>query len=243
MIKIIACFWNASKYIEECINSVKSQSLKDFKMFLIDDVSTDDTVQKIKLLIDNDKRFELIENKEKKFKLKNIDELIRDENKIDNEDIIIELDGDDALAHYDVLNFINNKYINNLNLWLTNGNFMYSDGRYGFSAPVNYKNIRTDFFTFSHLRTWKAHLWKKIEKESFLDENNEYFKSAADVAYSFPMIEMAGSEHYEFVPNVLLIYNDDNIYADNKPHSAAGGILEQSKTANYIRFKKPYKPL
>jgi hypothetical protein len=56
------------------------------------------------------------------------------------------------------------------------------------------------------------------------------------------MIEIAGSEHYEFIPNVLLIYNDENIYADNKPHSAAGGISEQSKTANYIRLKKSYKP-
>ena len=75
MIKIISCFWNASRYIEGCINSVKNQSLIDFKMYLIDDVSTDDTIEKIKSLIDNDKRFELIENKEKKFKLKNIDEL------------------------------------------------------------------------------------------------------------------------------------------------------------------------
>lgn len=243
MIKIVSCFWNASKYIEECISSVKNQSFKDFKMYLIDDVSTDDTVEKIKLLIQNDTRFDLIQNKEKKFKLKNIDDLIKDTNKIDDEDIIIELDGDDALASFDVLNFINNKYINNPNLWLTNGSFMYLDGRHGFSSPVNYKSIRSDFFTFSHLRTWKAHLWKKIEKESFLDENNEYFKSGADVAYSFPMIEMAGNEHYEFIPNILLMYNDDNIYADNKPHSAAGGILEQSKTSNYIRLKKSYLPL
>jgi glycosyltransferase involved in cell wall biosynthesis len=243
MIKIVSCFWNASKYIEECISSVKNQSFKDFKMYLIDDVSTDDTVEKIKLLIQNDTRFDLIQNKDKKFKLKNIDDLIRDDHKIHDEDIIIELDGDDALASFDVLNFINNKYMNNSNLWLTNGSFMYSDGRYGFSSPVNYKSIRSDFFTFSHLRTWKAHLWRKIEKESFLDENNEYFKSAADVAYSFPMIEMAGDEHYQFIPNILLIYNDDNIYADNKPHSAAGGILEQSKTANYIRFKKSYSLL
>ena len=72
MIKIVSCFWNASKYIEECISSVKNQSFKDFKMYLIDDVSTDDTVEKIKLLIQNDTRFDLLQNKDKKFKLKSI---------------------------------------------------------------------------------------------------------------------------------------------------------------------------
>ena len=45
MIKIISCFWNASKYIEKCIDSIKNQTLKEYKVFLVNDMSTDNTVE------------------------------------------------------------------------------------------------------------------------------------------------------------------------------------------------------
>ena len=51
MIKVVSCFWNAENYIEKCINSVKNQIHKNFKMYLVDDVSTDNTVNKIKKLL------------------------------------------------------------------------------------------------------------------------------------------------------------------------------------------------
>jgi len=84
MIKVISCFWNASRYIEKCITSIKSQIFSDYKVFLVDDVSTDNTVEIIKSLIDGDDRFILIKNTEKKFKLRNMDELIRDMNLFEN---------------------------------------------------------------------------------------------------------------------------------------------------------------
>lgn len=243
MVKIICCFWNPGPYIHNCIKSIKSQTYKDFKVYLIDDMSTDNTNESIKSLINNDDRFVLITNSEKKFKLKNMDEIIMDENIIEDEDIIVELDGDDWFYGDDVLYFISEKYKNNKNLWLTNGSFVYSNGQIGFSSEVNYKTIRKDVFTFSHLRTWKAHLWRKIDEESFLDENGEYFKSAPDVAYSLPMVEISGKNHYEFIPKIMLVYNAENQYNEHKPNSAGGGVSSQQKNAQYIRNKKTYRML
>jgi len=243
MIKIISCFWNASKYIEESINSVKNQAFKDFKIYLIDDVSTDDTVEKIKPLIEDDDRFCLIKNKDKKFKLKNIDDLIRNESEIDDEDIIVELDGDDQFANNNVLIIINNKYYNNPNLWLTNGSFIYKDGRIGFSNKVDYSQIRKQPFQFSHLRTWKAHLWKRINAEDFNHKFGNPIISAPDLAYSFPMIEMAGNIHYEFIPEILYIYNDESPYNEFKDESAGGGKFQQFLCESEIRSKKPYEPI
>ena len=65
MIKIITCFWNVEEYIEKCINSVKSQTYRDFKMYLIDDMSNDKTSQIIEKLIEDDERFFYIKNTEK----------------------------------------------------------------------------------------------------------------------------------------------------------------------------------
>ena len=173
MIKIVSCFWNASNYVEKCINSVKSQTFKNYKMFLIDDMSTDSSKDIVKKLIEGDDRFTFIENTNKKFKLKNFDDLIMDETLFDDEDIIVELDGDDWLYNENVLEIINKKYESNKNLWLTNGSFVYSNGRIGFSGKANYDSVRSDVFMFSHLRTWKTHLWRKIDESSFLDTNGE----------------------------------------------------------------------
>ena len=73
-IKIVSTFWNCGQYIEDCILSVKNQTFKNFEMFLIDDMSQDDTVEKIKKIIKDDSRFHLIVNEEKKYKLKNMDD-------------------------------------------------------------------------------------------------------------------------------------------------------------------------
>ena len=52
---------------------------------------------------------------QKKYKLKNIDDLLLDENLFDDEDIIVELDGDDWLENNNVLSLIDEKYKQNKN--------------------------------------------------------------------------------------------------------------------------------
>ena len=180
-------------------------------MFLIDDVSDDNTVNIIKDLIKGDDRFILIENKEKKFKLKNLDDLLMDDEIFDDEDIIVELDGDDILFSSGSLSTINDTYNKDKNIWITNGSFVYSNGQFGFSDKVNPNTIRNDIFKFSHLRTWKVHLWRNIDEESFLDTDGNYFKSAADVAYSLPMVEMSGDKHYKFISDINLFAIRNNV--------------------------------
>jgi glycosyltransferase involved in cell wall biosynthesis len=240
MIKIVSCFCNVENYIEKCLDSVLSQKNKNFKMFLIDDLSTDSTIDKIKKKINNDDRFHLIINNQKKFKLKNLHQLLSDENLFDNDDIVLELDGDDWLFYDYVIDLIYEKYNNNKKLWLTNGSFIFSDGSVGFSSKVNHNSIRKDKFKFSHLRTWKCHLWRSIKLESFIDIDNNFYKAGVDVAYCFPMVEMAGDEHYEFIPNILYVYNEKNPLSNHKPDSLSGKS-EQSRVAKIIRNKPKYK--
>ena len=233
MIKIVSCFWNVENYISNSIRTLKNQKEKDFEVFLIDDMSTDKTVEVIKNLINGDDRFKLIVNTEKKYKLKNLDDLITT---FDDEDIVVELDGDDFLLGDDVITEIKKMY-KNKSIWLTNGSFMYTNGSSGFSSKANPSNVRTSVFTFSHLRTWKSFLWKAIPKEHFIDTNGEYFKSAPDVAYSIPMIELAGEEHYQFNPKIMYVYNAESPYNEHKDGSAGGGLHDQSRSADVVRNK------
>jgi glycosyltransferase involved in cell wall biosynthesis len=240
MINFVVCVWNAEKYIKNCIRTLKSQIDVDFKVFIIDDVSTDNTVETIKSLIVDDNRFDLIVNTEKKFKLKNLDELITT---FDNDDIVIELDGDDFLLNPDVVSDIREIYSDG-QVWLTNGSFMYSNGNPGFSSKCNPDTVRKDVFTFSHLRTWKTFLWKSIPKNYLKDDDGEYFKSAADVAYTFSLLELAGEENYRFLDKLYYVYNAESPYNDHKPGSATGGgHQEQVRCSNIIRNKPKLKKL
>ena len=121
---------------------------------------------------------------------------------------------------------------------------MYSNGNQGFSSKCNPETIRKDVFKFSHLRTWKSFLWKSIPKNYLKDDDGEYFKSAADVAYCFALIELAGEENYRFLPKIYYVYNDQSPYNDHKPESATGGgFQEQQRCSNIIRNKPKLKKL
>jgi len=240
MIKFVCCFWNAEKYIKNCIRTLKSQTDRDFEVYLIDDISTDNTVEVIKKLIEGDSRFKLIVNEEKKFKLRNLNELIT---KFNDEDIVIEIDGDDFLLSSDVVSDIRNIYSDG-NVWLTNGSFMYSNGNRGFSSQGNPSTVRKDVFTFSHLRTWKSFLWKAIPDSYLRDDDGSYFKSAADVAYTFSLLELAGDENYRFMPKLYYVYNAESPYNDHKVGSATGGgHREQERCSNIIRNKNKLNKL
>ena len=59
LVSVIIPSYNAESYIEECVNSVLSQSLKDFELIVADDGSTDSTVRLVKSF--QDQRLSLIE--------------------------------------------------------------------------------------------------------------------------------------------------------------------------------------
>jgi glycosyltransferase involved in cell wall biosynthesis len=238
MINIVTCFWNAEQYIGLCLDSILEQSYKDYRVFIIDDMSTDKTIDIIKQKISDDSRFNLIQNTTKKFKLKNLDDLISDTNLIQDDDIIIEIDGDDWLAKPDALDIVNKTYLNNPNLMIANSKFKFINNREGFSRFVDIASIRYSAFCFSHLRTWKCSLWRSVNKSYFIDprtSDNTYFKITADMAYSLPMLELAGQDRYAHIEDILLIYNDFNPHNDHKPGSAAGGQFEQGITDRIIR--------
>jgi hypothetical protein len=122
---------------------------------------------------------------------------------------------------------------------MTSGSFKYHDGRPGFAnPPIDFTNIRKQTFTLSHLRTWKSWLWKKIKEEDLKDDNGNYWSVAGDLSFMFPMLEMSGKNHFNFISNILYIYNESNPINDHKIN-----MDKVNLTVNLIRNKKPYNNL
>lgn len=213
---IVTTAYNCQNYIEKCIGSLMGQNFTDFKCYITDDVSTDNTVNVIKNMIKNDNRFILIENKVKMYQPGNYDQVIRNNSYISDDEIIVEVDGDDWLPDSKTLSRINEVY-SNKDVWIANGSFRYSNGSKGFSSKQeNFNNLRSSRFTASHIRTWRAFLWRKINQDDLKDENGDYWKVTGDLSFMFPMLEMAGEDRYRFMDEINYIYNEENPLNDHK---------------------------
>ncbi len=237
---IISTYWNNEKFMKEYIDSLKSQTYKDFIVYLIDDMSTDNSYEVAINLINNDNRFNLIKNTEKKWKTKNFVDTIKNNQNIHYNDILVEIDADDKLSDENVLKKIYDIYEDN-NIWICGTkwkNFSGITSKYGKANP---EKSRNGVWNFSHMRTYRAFLFRAIHGEHLM-MNGEYFKAACDIGCSIPMLEMAGTEHYYFLDEVAYVYRWHNhqSYSENGSHSDK---TIQKKTAGYILRLPRYKKL
>mgnify|MGYP000067448597 FL=1 len=231
---ILTTTYNCENFVERSLLTIMTQRFRDFKCYITDDMSTDNTVEIIKKTISGDDRFILIENKEKMYQPGNYDQIIRGLN-IPDDEICVEVDGDDWLPNSNVFSFINDVYSNE-DVWMTSGSFKYHDGRPGFAnPPKNFTNIRKQTFTLSHMRTWKSWLWKKIKQDDLKDNNGKYWSVAGDLSFMYPMLEMSGEKHFKFIPDILYIYNESNPLNDHKDNMG-----KVTSTVNIIRNKVSY---
>jgi glycosyltransferase involved in cell wall biosynthesis len=231
---ILTTTYNCEKFVEKSLLTIMSQRFKDFTCYITDDMSTDNTVDIIKKTINGDDRFILVENKQKMYQPGNYDQIIRGLN-ISDDEVCVEIDGDDWLPNSNVLSFINEVY-QDKNVWITSGSFKYNDGRPGFAnPPKSFTNVRKQTFTLSHMRTWKSWLWKKIKEEDLKDNSGNYWSVAGDLSFMFPMLEMSGENHFKFISDVLYIYNESNPLNDHKVN-----MSKVSSTVNIIRNKTSY---
>lgn len=237
---IVILAYNYQNYIKECIDSVLMQSYDNYKVCIIDDSSTDNTNKIIKESI-NDK-FNLITNKGNKGVLYNHIQALNFKNINDN-DIIIHIDGDDKLIDKNTFNIINKAYTDNPKHLVSYGNYITASGNISICKPWD-KNITVSNYIapvgwiFSHLRTFKYKLWKHIDKKLFYDKQCKIFSSASDVAIMKPVLELAGRQRTMYITKPLYYYRDN---ISTNEHNK--NLKDQVRCALEIRNKPQYKIL
>lgn len=237
---IVIASYNNSKWVEENLTSVFKQNYSNYRVIYVDDASTDGTADRAESLIrDNAQefRFRLVRNHFRKGGLRNLYEAVYD---CADEEIIVNLDGDDWLAHPDVLKIINKTY-SLKDVWLTHGSLVeYPSNQVGWSIPIPQKITEENAFRSyrcpSHLKTFYTWLFKKIDVED-LKMDGEFFQMTWDQAMMFPMMEMAGN-HHAFISQTLYVYNMSNPINDNKVDPQLQRNLEM-----LIRSKPKYARL
>ena len=230
---IITPIYNSEKYVEKCIKSVKDQSFGCWHIIIIDDCSSDNTVETIKSFVIQEKlerRITLICNDTRSYQLHNICFAIRNFVRSPNA-IIGLLDGDDWLARDDALELIWEEYGKRHDLvWSQHVHCPYE--RIGDSLPANKWDHRSKRRGICPFRTFRKYLFDRIPDSELRDQNGEYFRYTGDKALMYPMSELASN--MKFLDKILYVYNRENPNNVDKLH-----MEEQTKIALYLESKKP----
>lgn len=146
--------YNGKTFLENCIDSILNQTYKNFELIIIDDMSTDESVEIVDKYVDN--RIHLIKNTRKRYNGGSRNVGI-DYAKTTDADYICFLDSDDWWKHNKVLERINSRLYNHdlmligIELIDKNGVFLTKYHEYD-----NYK----DFF-FSDNKVWCT-AWARV---------------------------------------------------------------------------------
>lgn len=239
--KIIIPSYNCSEWIDKCLLSLENQKFKKYDVCIIDDASTQKEQREIILQYCKKNRWKHLFNKKNRGVLHNIVEGIKNLNPKD-EDVIIQLDGDDWLYNEEVLEKLYETY-NEKDIYLTYGREIhYPDAtilpmRDLPNFVIENNMFREHPWIFSSPKTFKYILWKHIIDQDLRDENGEYYRISGDVAYMLPMLEMAGSR-IAMMEDILYVYNRENPISHHKIY------LEKEKSIElFLRKQKKYKKL
>jgi glycosyltransferase involved in cell wall biosynthesis len=231
---VVVPVYNASGYIRRSIDSILSQTYRNFKVVVVDDGSTDGTSDILQYYRKDCSIFR--SNTNVGSGLGSIACGIRIANASPN-DVIITVDGDDWFAGDDALETLNQTYADP-DIWMTYGQYEPLSKTYSnLCKPIPDSQLYrgSGLWVVSHLRTFRLHLWDRIKDEDLRDRDGEYFKVAWDGAFIFPMIEMCGLRRIRLMQKVLYIYNDMNPTNDMRIRKES-----QIATAEYIRSKPNY---
>lgn len=243
--KIVIPFYNCEKYIAKCIQSILSQTYKNYQVVIIDDCSNDKSsevcINQLKSCVSEDKlKFKYFKRSQNVGALENIVHGIQTICN-DPQDVILTIDGDDYLYGNDVLETLNFEYRNE-NIWLTYGSYQnLSDGSRGLCAPMpcDTKDYRkSGMWVTSHLRTWKKFLWDKIDNKDLRDSSGRYYSMSWDRIFLYCLTEMATNAHIKYIEKILYIYNNVNDLNDHKKN-----LQLQLAMAEEIRNKPIYNPI
>lgn len=238
---VIVPSYNNALWYKWNLDSIFAQEYNNYKVIYIDDCSTDNTYEKVVAYSKEHQRQEqmtIIKNEQRAGALANLYYAIH---QCPDHAIIITLDGDDALKHNQVFKLIDQAY-DNPDVWMTFGQYeVYPEGYLGICHAIPEQIVEQNTYreyewVSSHLRTFKAGLFKKIKQEDLLFEG-DFFDVAWDQAFMFPLLEMAG-HHARFISDIMYIYNQANPLNDFKLH-----FYRQQRCSYEIRRKDKYQPL
>jgi len=233
----IVPFRNVAGYIEQCYRSLIRQEYANYRLIFSDDCSSDGSLG----LIPERENLIRIRHEQRVYALVNIyNAIVR--SGVNDEDIIILVDGDDLLLHDRVFSKVNEVYRQKKCL-ITYGQFCTLDGNIEFKKPYTkeeFDKLRHCNFRATHLKTFRFKLFKAFlqqdpELNAYKDEEGKFYSMISDVALMYPLMEIAGYENTTFIKDILYLYR---LHPQND--AAIDGPLQNNLFA-HLRSKRSFQ--
>ena len=221
-ISVVVPVYNVEKFLQQCLDSILTQSLKDFELICVDDGSTDNSLNILKEYAAKDSRIKILQQKNR------YAGVARNEGiKIAQGECVLFLDSDDFFEET-LLEKMYDSYVANqsdvvvcaIDLF-DNKTAIYREAPWTLNT-----DILPDKKTFSRndipddiLLFVTGSPWNKLIKRSFLLENNLYFQNTRrtnDLYFIFSALAQA--EKISVVKETLLHYRvgmQENLQANN----------------------------
>lgn len=196
--------YKGKTFLQNCIESVLNQTYKNFKIIIVDDMSTDTSVKTVKNYVDKDERIILLENKRKRYNGGSRNVAIEYAKDNMNFDYYLFLDSDDWWKNENVLQKIND------NLWdcelmLLGCEMIFPDGTT--QTKINEYNNYKDFFICDN-KTWCTAWSRVIRKDKIV-----YFPESCimeDRSWSYEQADNICFENIRNLKQPLYIWNRMN---------------------------------
>ena len=188
------------------LESVFKQEYNNYKIVYVDDGSPFEVQSRIKAYAaeHKDKNLTILFKQKHDYALKNrVDSIYF----CDQDDIVIDVDSHDFLVGRQVLKLVNALYHRKPETWvLYLNNFSFQ----GIKPKVSSITLGTlphsvfeansyrhsNLWVTTELRTFRKKLFMKIDPDDFIDKNNKFYEAKSDAFTMFPLIELAGEEHF-----------------------------------------------
>lgn len=207
-------------FLQKCIESVLNQTYKNFEIIIVDDMSTDTSVETVKNYVDKDERIILLENKRKRYNGGSRNVAIEYAMNNLDFDYFAMLDSDDFFVDDNVLQKIND------NLWdcelmLLGCEMIFPDGTT--QTKINEYDNYKDFFICDN-KTWCTAWSRVIRKDKII-----YFPESTlmeDRTWAYEQADNVSLENVRNLKEVCYVWNRTNI--DNSVSLTRGKMWEAS---------------
>lgn len=251
-IVVVSTFYNAERYIAGCIASIAAQDYDNYRVYLVNDASTDATAAAVEqalsqLPADIRSKFTAINNDTNRGAVANQVRVFR--SVADPEAIVMIIDGDDSLVNDNtVFSYFNSVYDGTTEFtygscWSVVDSIPLISQPYPESVRQN-RTYRQHHFNwilpYTHLRTFRAGLIANIPNSAFQDDTGAWYRAGGDGSTFYSLIEAADPNKIKCLTDIMYNYNDASPLNDYKING-----VEQNQTARAIvnKMNQPKKKI
>lgn len=202
---------SCDKLCDQNISSILGQNYDNYRIIFLQGDGIEEAVQQMRQLAAKANKSHLltvIQAPEGKVSIDTFRAAIQ---QCQNDDIVIQLECSDWLAHENVLKTLNETYSSSKDVWLTYAQFLeYPSYRKGRNQAYLKKMLRDRYskkipWLSSHFKTYYAGLFKQIEPDSKFTYKRSLVAENLDL-FMLPMVE-SSRNHIRFIDEVLFIHN------------------------------------